>query len=146
MAKPTTARAGKFIVALGDGADPEVFTAPCGFTSRSLTLNKNLVEANIPDCDDPDAPDWVARDVQSLSASVNGDGLLAAESVEVWLDAYNTNDPVNVRITIDFGVGGMATFLGAMHIESFQTGAENGARVTAAITMQSDGEMTRTFV
>ena len=102
MAQPTTARFGKFRVMLGNSAEPIVYTAPCGFTSKSLTLTKNLEEVNIPDCDDPDAVTWVGRDASSLSASVNGEGVLAAESVDAWLDAVENVDSVPVKIEIEF--------------------------------------------
>src|SRR5690606_5463030 len=59
MAQPTTARFGKFKVMLGDGGSPMTYAAPCGFTSKSLTLTKNLTEVNLPDCDDPDSVAWV---------------------------------------------------------------------------------------
>jgi hypothetical protein len=142
MTKPTTARFGKFKVLLGDGASPIVYTAPCGFTSKSLTLTKNLSEVNIPDCDDPDAVAWVGRDATSLSASVTGEGVLAAESVETWLDAWEDDESVPVKIEVEFPAK-TVTWTGYMHIATFTTGAEQGGRVTANVDMQSDGELTR---
>src|SRR5690348_6760597 len=100
MAKPTTVRFGKFLIKLATPATPTVFTAPCGFTSKSLALSKNLEEVNIPDCDNPDDPAWVGRDVSSLSAAVTGDGVLAEESVELWLNAFNSTDPYPVEIEL----------------------------------------------
>ena len=52
MALPTTARPGSFIIALGDGGDPEVFTAPCGFTSKAFSFARNLSEVQIFILDD----------------------------------------------------------------------------------------------
>jgi len=54
MAKPKTIKSGMFRVLLGDGASPIVYSAPCGFTSKSMTITKELTDVNIPDCDDPD--------------------------------------------------------------------------------------------
>lgn len=142
MAQPTTARFGKFKVYLGDASSPIVYTSPCGFTSKSLTLTKNLNEVNIPDCDDPDAVAWVGRDAQSLSASVSGEGVLASESVEDWLDAWEDADSVPVKVEIEFAVKTI-TWTGHMHVATFTTGAEQGGRVTANVEMQSDGELTR---
>ncbi|HRP26019.1 phage tail tube protein [Thauera sp.] len=141
MAKPTTARPGSFIIALGDGGSPEVFTAPCGFTSKAFNFTRNLAEVNIPDCDDPDAPDWLGRDVVSLSASVSGSGVLAAESIETWLAAVNTTASVNVTVTVTYTTG-VLTMTGAMQIESFGVSAEQGQKVSVDVSMQSDGEMT----
>lgn len=145
MASPTTAKFGKFRVKLGDGASPEVFTAPCGFTSKSLALSKNLTDINLPDCDDPDAPAWVGRDVQSLTASITGEGVMAAESVETWMAAFESTDSVSVKVEIELPLT-TYTYTGAMHLSSLTFGAEQGGRVTANVEMQSDGELARTMV
>lgn len=142
MTKPTTARFGKFRVLLGDASSPIIYAAPCGFTSKSLTLTKNLSEVNIPDCDDPDAAAWVGRDVQSLTAQVSGEGVLASESVDTWLDAWEDTDSVPVKVEIEFAAL-LVTWTGFMHVSTFTTGAQQGGRVTANIEMQSDGELTR---
>jgi tail tube protein len=142
VAQPTTAKFGKFRVLLGNGASPEVFTAPCGFTSKSLTLTKNLSEVNLADCDDPDAVAWVGRDATSLSASVTGEGVLASESVDTWLEAWESAESVSVKIEIQFPAK-TVTWTGFMHIATFTTGAEQGGRATANVEMQSDGELTR---
>ena len=102
MAAPTTARFGKFKILLGDGADPENYTAPCGFTSKSMQLTKNLTEVNLPDCDDPDAVAWVGRDAQSLSAQVSGEGVLNSESVDKWLAAFESVESIGVKVIIEF--------------------------------------------
>jgi len=143
MAAPTTAKFGKFRVLLGDSASPIVYTAPCGFTSKSLTLTKNLQDINLPDCDDPDAPAWVGRDVQSLSAAISGEGVLASESAEDWMDAYEDTDSVPVRIEIEFTTITWV-YTGLMHISEMVLGAEQGGRVTNNVSMQSDGELVRT--
>lgn len=145
MAPPVTARFGKMLIKLGDGATPtEAFAAPCGLTSKSITFSKNLNEVDIPDCDDPDAAAWLGRDVQNLSASISGDGVLAAGSIETWWDAFKNTDSINVEVSIEFSTGTML-WEGAMHLESFEPNAENGGRVQASIGMQSDGEMTGTW-
>ncbi|MGB3044540.1 MAG: phage tail tube protein [Xanthobacteraceae bacterium] len=142
MATATTIKGGKFRILLGDDANPIVYSAPCGFTSRSLTLTKGLEEVNIPSCDDPDAVDWVGRDATSLSMSVSGEGVLAAESSDTWLDAWHSVDSVPVKIEIEFPAKTI-TYTGKMHVESLELGAPNGQRVTNNVSMQSDGEMVR---
>jgi hypothetical protein len=138
MAQPTTAKFGKFRVMLGDSASPIVYTSPCGFTSKSLTLTKDLTDVNLPDCADPDAVAWVGRDAASLSAAVSGEGVMAAESVEDWLDAWESSDSVPVKIEVEFPAKTI-TWTGRMHIATFTAGAEQGGRVTANVEMQSDG-------
>jgi predicted secreted protein len=143
MAPPVTARFGKFRVLLGNEADPIVYAAPCGFTSKSLTLGKSLSEVSIPDCDDPDKPITIGRDVESTTASVSGEGVLAASAVPTWLAAYKSTESVPVKVEIEFSTGTL-NFTGRMHLESLEMGAEQGGRVTISVSLQSDGELVDT--
>lgn len=142
MAQPVTARFGKFRVLL-DLAGTGTYTAPCGFTSKSLTLSKSLSEVALPDCDLPDDPIVLGRDVESISASISGEGVLAASSVETWLDAYESTESVAVKVEIEFSTG-TVTWTGRFHVESLEIGAEQGGRVTLNVSMQSDGALVRT--
>lgn len=147
MAQPVTTKGGKVRVLLGtlpvDPEDPIVYAAPCGFTSKSLTLTKGLEEVSIPDCNDPDKVDWLGRDAVSLSMAIGGEGVLAAESSETWLDAWESVESVPVKVEIEFPAKTIS-WVGSMHVESLELGAPNGRRVTNNVSMQSDGEMVRT--
>lgn len=143
MAEPVTIKGGKIKVLLGNAADPIVYTAPCGFTQRSITLNKGLNEFQIPDCSDPDAVSWQGRDATSLSMSISGEGVLASESVEVWLDAWEDVESVPVKVEWEFPAKTI-TWTGKMHVESMEVGANNGQRATNNVSLQSDGAMVRT--
>lgn len=140
MAAPVTARFGKFRVLLGDGASPETFAAPCGFTSKSLQLSKNLTDVNIPDCDDPDAPAWVGRDVESLTATISGDGVLAESALPTWQAAFANTSSVNTKIEIEM-TDATYTYTGLMHLSALSYSAESGGRVNVSVEMQSDGEL-----
>lgn len=142
MAKAVTIKSSGVLVMLGSGSSPIVYAAPCGFTQRSITLTKNLEEVNIPDCDDPDAIDWIGRDATSLSMSVTGEGVAAEQSIEDWSDAMASVDSVPVRVELVFPTKTI-TWTGNMHIESLEIGAANGGRATLNVSMQSDGEMVR---
>lgn len=144
MAQATTTKGGKIRVLLGTIASGDVITyaAPCGFTSRSITLTKNLEEVNVPDCDDPDKVDWVGRDATSLSMGVTGEGVLASESVEDWLDAFDNIESIPVKVEWEFPAKTI-TWTGYMHVETMEVGADNGQRATNNVSMQSDGEMVR---
>lgn len=144
MAQPTTARFGKFRVLLGNGASPtEAFAAPCGFTSRSLVLNNNTQDVNIPDCDDPDAVSWVGRDIQSRSATISGEGVVAKESVDEWFAAFDSVTPTNCKVELEFDTI-QYTYTGPFHINSLTIAGEDGQRVTLSVEMVSDGALVRT--
>jgi hypothetical protein len=128
---------------LGDGGDPMVYAAPCGMTSRSVTLEKSLNEFQGVDCDDPDAVSWLLRDGVSKSMSVDGEGVLAEESIETWLDALENVDAVPAKIELEFPTK-TVTWTGNMQVGTFTFAAENGGRATANLTMQSSGPMVRT--
>lgn len=140
MADATTIKGGKVRIMLGNNADPIVYAAPCGFNSKTVTLNKALEDSPGVSCDNPDAVQWLLRDAVSLSMTVQGEGVLATESVDTWVEAFKNVESVPAKVEIEMPTG-ILSFTGNMHVESIEWGAPDGRRVTAAITMQSDGEM-----
>lgn len=124
-----------------DEAGVVTYVAPCGLTSKNCTISKNLAEVSIPDCDDEDAPIWLGRDVQSLSCTITGDGVAAAESVPAWDAAAISTASVPMKVEIDFGVGNKV-ITGKFHVDSEAFAADSGGRVTLAVNAQSDGQCT----
>lgn len=143
MADATTLRGGMFRVLLGSGSGPVVYAQPCGFVSKSLTITKATDEFSIPDCDDPDKVPWLGRDATSLSMSISGEGVLAEESVEAWLDAMENPDSIPVKVEWQFPTK-LITWTGLMHVTTV-TGAHTTqrGRSTANFEMASDGAMAR---
>lgn len=140
MASPKTIKFGKFAVMLGTpGANP-VYTAPCGFNSKSLTLSKELNDITIPDCDNPDAPAWIGRDVASMSAAISGEGVVAESALPTWLLAYESSEPVPVKVIMT-GSATTYSFTGKMHVASLAFEAALGERVMLTVDLQSDGEL-----
>lgn len=142
MAQATTIKGGKIRVLLGNDATPIVYSSPCGFTQRSITITKALEEVNVPDCEDPDKVDWVGRDATSLSMAISGEGVLASESVDAWLEGVESIESIPVKVEWEFPAKTI-TWTGRMHIESMEVGANNGQRATNNVSLQSDGEMVR---
>lgn len=138
MAQPVTAKFGKMRVLLGNDATPIVYAAPCGLTTKNATISKNLQEVNIPDCDDPDAPIWLGRDVQNLSMTISGDGVAAAESVPDWNAAAISTESIPMKVEIEFSTG-TKTFTGDFIVDNLAFAAEQGGRVTLSFNAQSDG-------
>lgn len=144
MAKPTTIRGGKVRVLL-DLTGGGTYSAPCGFNSKSVTFSKALEEVLLSDCASPDDIPWIGRDAVSLSMTVSGEGVLAEESQDTWFDAFHQTDSVAAKVEVEFSTV-TETWTGLLHVESIEIGAQNARRVTANISMQSDGEMARTSV
>jgi hypothetical protein len=144
MAQAQTFRFSGYRVLLGNGASPEAFAAPCGFTERSFSLNRELAETNVPSCSDEDAPSWLERDVTSMSATISGQGVLDVSALSVWLDVLNTTVSVNARVELWREGVKVGTWAGKFALESFETSATKGERVTVNVTMQSDGAVTYT--
>lgn len=145
MADPTTIRGGMVRVLLGNAATPIVYSAKCGFNQRTVSINKGLEEVNLPDCENPDTVNWIGRDATSLSMSIGGEGVLAAESVDSWLEAAENVNSVPVKVEWEFPTKTI-TWTGRAHVESFEVGAQDGRRVTGSVSLQSDGKMVRTSV
>lgn len=142
MAKPTTASGSKLSVWLGDGASPEVFASPCGLTTRGINFSATSNDVTVPDCDDPDAPAWVERVVESLQAGVSGSGVLALEAQSTWEDFFFGGVAKNCRVVIDWGAGGTRRYDGAFICTGFNITGARGSKIEVEIALQSDGEIT----
>lgn len=146
MAAATTIPFSKLKVLLGDGASPEVFTAPCGFNSRAFNRSKSLREDIEPDCDEEaeeeEDPAWVARTVESLSWNVTGEGVLPEESVAMWEAFFNSAASRNVRVELIYpGSIGTIAYTGKAHLQTYNIAAERGGKVTKNIDLQGDGAL-----
>lgn len=139
MAQAQTFRFSGYRVLLGDGGSPETFATPCGFTERSFSLSKEMGESNVPDCDDEDGASWIERDVVSKSAEVSGEGMLDASALATWQNFWDTDASRNARVELwRLGVK-VGHWQGLFHMESFETAATKGERVSVSVAMQSDG-------
>ncbi len=142
MTEPTTLKGGALRVLLGNGASPQVYSAPCGFLRRALSYSKTLEDARAIGCSDADILGWVGRDATGLALSISGEGVLAAESVERWLEAVEDDDETPIKIELSLGADTI-TWTGFAEISAFEVTAEDGRRVLASVTLESDGTVTR---
>lgn len=85
MAQAKTLKFNEQLLMLGDGETPtEGFAAPCGFESLNMTVNIETSTTNIPDCDDPDLPAWLASDEVSKQMVLSGEGVLDRDANILW--------------------------------------------------------------
>jgi hypothetical protein len=137
MAQATVYPFSQFLVKLGNGASPEVFSDPCGLTTRGFTRTAALNDTNVPDCSDPDAPSWLGPDVVSYSAQISGAGVVAEESYSTWEDWWNAGETRNVQISL--GSPPIKTWLMPAKLADIAITAERGHKVAMTVTLQSDG-------
>lgn len=101
MAQARTLRFSEQALLLGDGAVPEVFTAPCGFTTLAMSVAIETNTTNVPDCADPDLPAWLVSDEVSKQMSLTGDGVLDVDAQIVWREWLLDGGERNVRWLTD---------------------------------------------
>lgn len=142
MARPTTLSSAKLLILIGDGAEPEVFAAPCGLTSRGINFSKETNDVTVPDCDDPDLPAWTERVVSALSGTVSGSGVLAMEALETWREFFFSTEARNCRIRLDTTLANNGGhFEGRFHCTSFNVTGDIGEKIQVEIELQNDGEI-----
>jgi predicted secreted protein len=137
MAQPTVIPGTKLLILIGDGASPEVFAAPCGLTTTGFTLSASTNSTLIPDCADPEAPAWEAKDVNALSAQVSGSGVMAVESYALWKDFFMGAVAKNVQIKLDDP--GLGSYQGQFILTSFKNTGQRGQKVNVDITLDNNG-------
>ncbi|WAP67230.1 phage tail tube protein [Jiella pelagia] len=138
---PTLARTASFgaiQVLLGDGADPETFSAPCGFTSKSHTQTQAMNETAVPYCDDPDKPSEIERDVVSRSSAISGSGVMDQVSVATWQAWYDSGLQKNVKVIKPAGSSTITTTQ-PYHLSSFEVTVEKGGKAAVSVQMESTG-------
>lgn len=147
MAQATTLKFGKQAILIGDGESPEVFSAPCGFTQLTRTLNVNTNDVNIPDCNDPDLASWLATDEESRQMIVSGQGVVAEEALTVWDDWFLTGGERNCRwsrTTVSATLNGY--FAGPAILTAYEEQGQRGQRWNVSVTLAFNGAPTWTQV
>ncbi len=150
MAKAITFSAGKILLLVGDGEDPEVFTEPCATLGGTISFENELSETLVPDCADPDATGWMERDPISSSMSVSFKGLATAEGVTMMSTAVVNSERKNMRIQLVGGGTGGGTpdlrWSGAFRVSKFEMERERGEKLTFSAEFLSDGVITQASV
>ena len=144
MARPTTFPFKDFLIKIGDGETPEVFTKPCGLSTQGIEFTKETNEQNVPDCDDPDMAAATERAVTSTSATVSGDGILAAEYLPDWWAFYEENGSRNIEVSLVGTSPNGGKWTGAFILTTFNVTGTLGEKVSVAVEMLSDGPVTFT--
>jgi Phage tail tube protein len=134
----------QLLIQFSDGETPVVWTHSCTInSSRDFTIEATTTDASAPDCDNPDAPNWVLRAVDTLSAGINGAGTMDPVSWGVLRDKMIAGESFPVRVTL----GGLTAVAGGGHFEgnyvmtNLGLAKEGKGYVTSTVALQSDGEI-----
>lgn len=147
MAQPKIIRGTYFSLMLGNGAGPEVFTALCGFNTRTFTAQANTSDTFTRDCADPENVPIRNLIVTGKQWSLTGEGTLNRANLEQIQSALGEThnwrflftEPDNDEVFQGYWAGpGIMTNL------TITGGDENFA--TVSITIESDGEWAFTEV
>lgn len=140
MAKPTVLAGTKLLILVGDGGSPEVFGEPCGLTTKSFDMTASTNTTLIPDCDDPEAPAFESTEINAISGSASGNGVMAVESFATWNDWFFSAAGKNVQIKLDDA--GLGHYAGVFKLTSFKLSGTRGNKVLVDVTIKNDGEYT----
>jgi hypothetical protein len=142
MATPKTLTFGKFLVLIGDGASPEVFSNGCGLTSRGMNNQTNMSTAEVPDCDNEDLPSVIERTPQSQESTISGSGILALGTMfETWRLWWSGAIIKNVQVHVVASATDKGGYWqGPAYLTQFNISADKGGgKVSIDIAIEFDG-------
>ena len=138
MAELVAVRGTKLLIMLSDGGSPPDLSHPCSINaSRDITFEKNMNEDVGIDCDDPDKPGWVIREVVSKSCTVEGSGKLQASDLPLFEDWFEAEESREALIVVD--VAGGREYGGKWICSNFRIGGDRGEKAEVSITLVNDG-------
>ncbi len=146
MAEVKSFNGSLILIRVGDGGDPETFAHPCLINStRAIQFTSTTSTTTAPDCADQNAPAWTATEKDALSATISGEGLMAADLTGEYFDWLISADAKNVEVVVNAG-GGVdeQTFDGKFHLTNFEVSGARKDRSQVTISLVSDGPVTRT--
>jgi hypothetical protein len=143
MASASTLRFGDAALLIGNGGTPETFSAPCGLTSLTRTVNVETATTNVPDCDDPDLSSWLEIDEISKQMVISGSGVVAKQSWPMWRAWELDGGYKNVRFLFDIAnADGGGYYSGRALLTTMEQTGERGNKWTVNIAVTFDGKPT----
>ena len=109
-------------------------------TTKSFDLAASTNTTLIPDCDNPEAPAWEATDINALSCTAAGNGVMAVASFGVWNDWFMSAEGKNMQIKLDHASLGYYT--GSFKLTSFKLSGTRGNKVLVDVSIKNDGAVT----
>jgi len=143
MAQPKTIKGSKVLIQLEGPIG--TWTAPCALNTKGIDFSADTNDQNIPDCTNPDAPTFTARTISTLSAAINGSGILALESLDEWRLWFDSGAAKNIRFKIDtISADNGGWYQMSAVLTGFSIGANQGELATIDVAIQNNGAWTWT--
>lgn len=145
MADAKTLEGHKLLIKISDGATPTpAFVHPCLINAaRGIQFSSSSNEQRIPDCTDPTLIGWVKINKVSLSAKINGSGVLNTPDNDVFFTWFNSNDAKAVRVEM-VGVvlaDGGGWWAGQFKLTDYGVSGDVGGETTADMSLASHGSV-----
>ena len=138
----------ELVIAIGDGADPEVFTARCTLNAQkgwNRTAETNSV--TIPYCGNDKKPGAVVKTVTALNGEVSGSGTYERGDQQFFDEWLESGETKNVRIMSGLAAnGGGRQYDCAMLLTSIGSSVESKGVVQAEMTFESTGAITSSAI
>lgn len=147
MAQATVVAGRLLLIKVSDGGGSPIFAHPCMINAaRGINFTAETNSQRVPDCDNPELIAWQEREKVSLSAAINGAGVLHTPDTEFYFDWFKSEDPIAVRVEFSgvSGANGGGYWAGDFHLTSFEITGDLGDKVQVSIGLESDGEVTWT--
>lgn len=129
------------LLKLGDGGSPESFNNLCGIATRSMTINNNVVDTSIPDCDSPGGVVKYTGGYGIQQVTISGDGRYTDEANHTALgDVARQQSDQNAQMVVP----GWGTFEGAIKVQSYEVSGETEGNAAFSTEITFSGDVTFT--
>lgn len=133
------------LIKIGDGGSPsENFVHDCLINlDRDLSLDADVTEKIVPDCDTPSNPGWKYRYKDGLMGDISGTGLLHTASLETWFNWWKTDTAKNVRAETNgvSGANGGGYIAGAFKLKSISVSGTRKDLAQVSVNLVSHGAL-----
>ena len=149
MAQAKSIKFGKAMLLLQEQDTGGDFVAPCGFETLTLTVNVETNTTNVPDCEDPDLAAWLATDIVSQQMTLEGEGVLDTDAMQMWqdwwLDAGSQERQVRFFRDLTAPEGG-GYFQAPAVITAYSESGQRGQRWRISVSLALNGKPAWTAV
>lgn len=127
------------LIQLGDGGDPEQFTAVCGVKDKSLSINNEVVDTTRPPCDSPEDPLHYSGAYGVRTVSLSGSGVATSKASYQNLAKHAIEQAyVNGKIIIPL----WGTFSGTLIFNKVDASGPMSGEVEFSIDLTMTGKIT----